>query len=137
MNTAAVVVALSRVLRGHGGGLELISDGPVPAVRFTGGPVPRLPAAREEAAYRIGQEALHNALRHAGPSVVTVAVRDGGGSLVLEVTDDGRGFDLDAPSRRFGLASMRERARAAGGRLDVRSRPGAGTTVRLEVPAGD
>jgi signal transduction histidine kinase len=107
-----------------------------PAVRFAGGPVPRLPAVREEAAYRIAQEALHNALRHAAPTVVTVAVRAGNGSVVLEVSDDGRGFDPRSPSRQFGLASMRERARAAGGRLDVLSRPGAGTTVRLEVPAG-
>lgn len=106
-----------------------------PAVRFAGGPVPRLPAVREEAAYRIAQEALHNALRHAAPSWVTVAVRAGDGSVVLEIVDDGRGFDPRAPSRQFGLASMRERARAAGGRLDVLSRPGAGTTVRLEVPA--
>ena len=107
-----------------------------PAVRFAGGPAPRLPAAHEEAAYRIAQEALHNALRHAAPRSVTVAVRAGDGSLVLEVTDDGRGFDLQAPSRQFGLASMRERARTVGGRLSVRSRPGGGTTVRLEVPAG-
>ena len=105
-----------------------------PAVAFAGGRVPRLPAAREEAAYRIAQEALHNALRHADPAQVTVSVRARNGSLVLEVADDGRGFDPQAPSRRFGLASMRDRARAAGGRLDVRSRPGAGTTVRLEVP---
>jgi signal transduction histidine kinase len=115
---------------------DLLDRVHAPAVRFAGGPVPRLPAVREEAAYRIAQEALHNALRHAAPSRVTVAVRAGDGSVVLEVVDDGRGFDPRAPSRQFGLASMRERARAAGGRLDVLSRPGAGTTVRLEVPAG-
>lgn len=107
-----------------------------PAVRFTGGPVPRLPAGHEEAAYRIAQEALHNALRHGTPKLVTVALRTRDGSLVLEVSDDGRGFDPEAPSRRLGLVSMRERARAAGGRLDVVSQPGGGTTVRLEVPTG-
>jgi signal transduction histidine kinase len=57
---------------------------------------------------------------------------------VLVVTDDGRGFDPEAAQararRRLGLASMRERAQAAGGQLAVTSRPGAGTTVRLEVP---
>ncbi|GID95643.1 GAF domain-containing protein [Amorphoplanes digitatis] len=106
-----------------------------PAVRFAGAPVPRLPAVREEAAYRIAQEAMHNALRHAEPGRVTVAVRTDDGSVVLEVTDDGRGFDPLTPTRQFGLASMRERARAAGGRLEVLSRPGAGTTVRLVVPA--
>ena len=59
---------------------------------------------------------------------------------MLVVTDDGRGFDPDDPAatarRRLGLASMRERATAVGGRLRVESRPGRGTTVRLEVPTG-
>jgi signal transduction histidine kinase len=115
---------------------ELLDRVHRPAVKFTGGPVPRLPAAREEAAYRIAQEALHNALRHAAAALVTVTVQAVDGSMVLEVTDDGHGFDPAGPSRRSGLASMRDRARAAGGRLAVLSRPGAGTTVRLEVPAG-
>ena len=65
-----------------------------------------------------------------------MAIQAANGSVVLEISDDGRGFDPATPSRQFGLASMRDRARAAGGRLKVRSRPGAGTTVRLEVPAG-
>jgi signal transduction histidine kinase len=116
--------------------VELLDRVHRPVVTFTGGPAPRLPAAREEAAYRIAQEALHNALRHAAPALVTVTVRASNGSVVLEVTDDGRGFDPAAPARQSGLASMRDRARAAGGRLIVRSRPGSGTTVRLEVPAG-
>jgi signal transduction histidine kinase len=108
-----------------------------PAVTFRGDPVPRLPAAHEEAVYRIAQEALHNALRHGAPSEVTVTLRAEDHTLVLEVADDGRGFDPAAPSRRLGLASMRERARAAGGRLDVVSGPGAGTRVRLEVPTNE
>ena len=115
--------------------VEVLDRAHRPAVRFAGEPVPRLPPAREEAAYRIAQEALHNALRHAEASAVTVAVRSGDASVVLEVTDDGRGFDPGTPSRQYGLASMRERARAVGGRLRVRSEPGAGTSVRLEVPA--
>ncbi|UQU61594.1 GAF domain-containing sensor histidine kinase [Couchioplanes caeruleus] len=119
-------------LRKH---VEVLDRAHRPAVRFAGGPVPRLTPEREEAVYRVGQEALHNALRHADASVVTVAVHAGERSVVLEVTDDGRGFDPGTPSRQYGLASMRERARAAGGRLRVRSAPGAGTTVRLEVPA--
>jgi signal transduction histidine kinase len=105
-----------------------------PTVTFTGDPVPRLPAGREEAVYRIAQEAMHNALRHGAPARVGVTLRTENHALVLEVADDGRGFDPAEPSRRLGLASMRERARAAGGRLDVVSTPGAGTTVRLEVP---
>jgi signal transduction histidine kinase len=108
------------------------------AVRFVGGTVPRLAAAAEGAAYRIAQEALHNALRHGTPSTVDVRVGVDGGVVSLEVADDGRGFDPGpaGSSGRLGLASMRDRARAAGGRLEVRSAPGAGTVVRLLLPVG-
>jgi len=105
-------------------------------VRFVGRPVPRLlPPEREEAVYRIAQEALHNALRHGSPRTVTVDLANGAGAVALTVTDDGAGFDPAAARRTLGLASMRERARAAGGRLEVQSRPGGGTTVRLTVPS--
>jgi signal transduction histidine kinase len=85
---------------------------------------------------RIAQEALHNAVRHAGASRVVVRLREG---PVLEVIDDGAGFDPADPelrSRHLGLTSMEERARRLGGRLEIRSAPGQGTTVRLEVPGG-
>jgi signal transduction histidine kinase len=108
------------------------------AVRFSGGPVPRLTAAAEGAAYRIAQEALHNALRHGSPSTVEIRLDASGGAVRLEVVDDGRGFDPGpaGAAGRLGLASMRDRARAAGGRLELRSSPGAGTTVRLLLPVG-
>jgi signal transduction histidine kinase len=108
------------------------------AVRFSGGPVPRLTAAAEEAAYRTAQEALHNALRHGSPSTVEIRLDASGGAVRLEVVDDGRGFDPGpaGAAGRLGLASMRDRARAAGGRLELRSSPGAGTTVRLLLPVG-
>jgi signal transduction histidine kinase len=118
---------------------ELLDRVHTARVRFTAGPVPRLPAGREQAVYRIAQEALHNALRHASPGRVDVRLAARGRSLVLEVADDGAGFDPDtagSAGRRLGLASMRERARAAGATLAVRSRPGGGTTVRLEVATG-
>jgi signal transduction histidine kinase len=109
------------------------------AVRFRGRPVPGLSAAGQEAAYRIAQEALHNALRHGHPGQVTVTLSEEDGAAVLEITDDGGGFDADArpdgeAGRRLGLMSMRERAHAVGGRLTVTSRPGGGATVRLVVP---
>jgi signal transduction histidine kinase len=87
---------------------------------------------------RIAHEALGNALRHAGASVIRVSV-SGGQSVRLVVADDGTGFDLDATVRtsgRLGLTSMRERAEALGGTLDLRTAPGRGTTVTVEVPAG-
>ncbi len=94
-------------------------------------------AAVEGDAFRIAQEALHNALRHAGArAVIAVTVRCEPGHLELTVIDDGSGFDsgaADLRARRLGLTTMAERARAAGGTLAIASAPGAGTTVRLEV----
>jgi signal transduction histidine kinase len=107
-------------------------------VRFRGCPVPRLPGGREEAVYRIAQEAVHNALRHGEPRRVDVELSTQDGKLVLVVSDDGHGFDPAAASarlrRRLGIASMADRAGAVGGRLTLDSRPGKGTVVRLEVP---
>lgn len=101
------------------------------------GPAPRLSAQREEVAYRIAQEALHNALRHSDAESIRIRLSNQDGLVELTISDDGLGFDLEAAQaiaqRRLGLASMRERALAAAGRLMVESRPGAGTTVRLEL----
>jgi len=97
--------------------------------------VPPLDPATEVAVYRVAQEALHNALRHSGGRCVTVSVSGAARKVVLEVTDDGSGFDpLAAQGKGLGLASMRERAATAGGTVRVRSAPGQGTTVRLEAP---
>jgi signal transduction histidine kinase len=90
---------------------------------------------------RVAQEALANALRHArGARRVVVRLgRGGDGGVVLEVADDGAGFDPDDPDlrgRHLGLTSMETRAARIGGRLAIGSAPGAGTTVRLEVPGG-
>ena len=94
---------------------------------------------RDGEVLRIAQEALQNALRHAGAKRIAVRLRGDDAGLVLEIEDDGRGFDPHARglrSRRLGLTSMEERAERLGGWLEIRSAPGAGTTVRLEVGAG-
>jgi signal transduction histidine kinase len=96
----------------------------------------RLAPRAEGEVFRIAQEALHNALRHAGADHIEVTLDARDGVLALTVADDGAGFDATAPglrARRLGLTSMEERARALGGTLAVESRPGAGTRVRLEV----
>jgi signal transduction histidine kinase len=87
--------------------------------------------------FRVAQEALRNALRHARPQQVRVELHAENGGTRLTVVDDGCGFD---PSARrdhasLGLASMRERVALLGGRLEVRSQPGQGTSVTAWVPA--
>jgi signal transduction histidine kinase len=93
-------------------------------------------AAIEADVFRIAQEALHNALRHAQAGRIEVRLRSDAGRLRLTVSDDGIGFDrATVRARHLGLTTMAERARAAGGTLEIESAPGAGTTVRLEVPS--
>ena len=104
-------------------------------VRFRASEIPALGAGREAAAYRIAQEALHNALRHSGASEIEISLHRTARRVVLAVTDDGRGFAPDAPASGLGLASMRERAAAAGAMLSVDSAPGSGTRVTLTLPA--
>lgn len=85
--------------------------------------------------WRVAQEAVRNALRHAHPSTIAVTVRSDGKKLVLEVVDDGVGFAADAApaADRYGLRGMSSLVRDSGGRLEVRSSAGEGTAVRLEV----
>lgn len=93
---------------------------------------------RDQEVLRIAQEAIQNSLRHAGAQRVRVRLGQRDGSLALDVSDDGSGFRPDDPelrSRRLGLTSMEERAARLGGRLAIRSAPGEGTEVSLEVPA--
>jgi signal transduction histidine kinase len=94
---------------------------------------------RDHEVLRIAQEAVQNALRHAGATRVTVRLGTGDGGLELEVADDGIGFDpgdSELRGRRLGLTSMEERSARIGGRLEIDSAPGRGTAVRLEVPDG-
>ncbi|MCW2996964.1 MAG: sensor histidine kinase [Solirubrobacterales bacterium] len=82
--------------------------------------------------YRVVQESLSNVARHACARHITVTVQREGARGVVRVSDDGRGIDPQA-SRGHGLAGMRERARQAGGRLEVLTTPGGGTTIELEL----
>jgi signal transduction histidine kinase len=91
--------------------------------------------AGSEALYRVAQEALTNARRHADAGLVRVAVRSRGDDAVLEVEDDGRGFEPESTSG-GGLGGMRERLAALGGSVRVESSPGHGTRITASVPAG-
>ncbi|MFL5944034.1 MAG: GAF domain-containing protein [Gaiellaceae bacterium] len=95
----------------------------------------RVPADVETTVYRIVQEALTNIVKHAGANKVSILLVRREDSVTAIVEDDGRGFDPDAvDSERLGLTGMRERVELHDGRLTVEAAPGAGTTVRVEVP---
>ncbi len=85
-------------------------------------------------AYRIVQEALTNAARHAQPQKVRVTLRAEEHRLTIQVHDDGAGFDPKSGASSTGILTMQERARAAGGRLDIQSAPGKGARVTFECP---
>jgi signal transduction histidine kinase len=127
------VAVIDRARSAHGG----------PRVRFACGPAQSLPPTHDQVVLRVAQEALHNALKHAGASRIDVslhAITTGPERLVggvkLVVRDDGKGFDPEAAGRGLGLVSMRERADSVGGRLTVRTQEGTGTVIELEVPGG-
>ena len=84
------------------------------------------------ALYRIVQEAVNNAERHARVTEATVTLRSVGGAVIAEIRDEGCGFEFDGHT---GLTSMRERAALVGGSITVDTAPGSGTTIRVTVPA--
>jgi signal transduction histidine kinase len=102
----------------------------------------RLPPDLEIACFRMVQEALTNAVRHAQAEQVYVELRRGQGEVQLVVRDDGVGFDVQAALERathgesLGLLGMRERVSLAGGQIDIVSTPGYGSEVRARFPVG-
>ena len=108
-------------------------DGRTVELNLSGDPR-RLPSDCELGLYRIAQEALNNADKHAGGRSIRVCLSFTHDGVVLAVSDDGRGFVRDDTDRSLGLAGMRERASLMGGELGVESAPGRGTTVRATVP---
>ena len=102
----------------------------------------RLPPAFETAVFRVCQEAMTNIARHASAETVLVQARAEGGALVVEIEDDGTGFDpaqvaRDTGRPHFGLLGIRERVELLGGKLMVDSAPGRGTRLHVEVPLPD
>jgi two-component system sensor histidine kinase UhpB len=108
------------------------APGPTKVVLTAEGMDGRLPREVELALYRVAQEALTNVRRHAGAEHAWVRLRQAGSRVVLEIEDNGRGFDPARDGSRtsgLGLPGMRERMALVGGRLEVRSEPGRGTVV--------
>jgi signal transduction histidine kinase len=100
----------------------------------------RFASSVEIALFRLAQEALTNVRRHAGVKAARLRLERTASTLVLEVEDDGRGFDLTAPEQcerageHMGLLSMQERIAQIGGTFELRSRRGVGTLIRAVVP---
>jgi signal transduction histidine kinase/ligand-binding sensor domain-containing protein len=96
-----------------------------------------LPPGTEREILRIAQEAIHNVRKHAGARHLSVQLEYGPAEIALDVRDDGQGFAPDQGSKagHYGLTGMRERAATIGGKLEITSEPGSGTTVRLRVHA--
>jgi signal transduction histidine kinase len=114
---------------------EQVSGAGLPVeLRVEGEPVP-LPPGVDLSAYRIVQEALTNALKHAGPARARVVVRYGTRELELEIADDGRGpAATNVSGSGHGLVGMRERAALFGGHIEGAEQPGGGFTVRATLP---
>jgi two-component system sensor histidine kinase UhpB len=118
-----------------GGLVEQLARGEIEARLAVDGDFSDLGDDAQLVVYRVAQEGLSNAARHSGAGRIEVRLRraeDGG--VALEVADDGRGFAFDESERGLGIGGMRERALLVGGELTIESRPGAGTTVHLDVP---
>lgn len=103
-------------------------------VEIAPGVAERLDGPRAEAAYYIAADALGNIARHARARHASLRFFEDDAAIVLEVSDDGVGFDYESATSGHGLGNMRERAFAVGGTLRVESRPGHGARVRLELP---
>jgi len=95
----------------------------------------RLPPLLQATVFRIVREAITNARRHGHAQQIEIRLTDVADNLVIEVQDDGRGFDPDAvPHSRYGLEGIRERAKLFGGGATIESKPGKGTRITVKLP---
>ena len=115
--------------------LEQVRAAGLPVELTVEGAPAELPPGVDLSAYRIVQEALTNALKHAGPAQARVTVRYGEGELELEIADDGTGSG-DGKGSGHGLIGMRERVSVYGGELHAGHRPGGGYALRARLPLG-
>jgi two-component system, NarL family, sensor histidine kinase UhpB len=117
--------------------LRMERQGAMRVLRELEGGLPPLSPEIELVIYRVAQEALTNAFRHAEASQVRVALGRAGGNVTLTVADDGRGLPAQIPTPASGLAGMRERAILIGAEIEIDSAAGEGVEVRLAVTAND
>ena len=97
-------------------------------------PEPPLSLEKKQVLYRIAQESLHNIRKHARASHVDVRLSMTEDRILLEIGDNGRGFEPSNPTTGFGLQSMQERVQQVEGIFELESAPGTGTRIRIQVP---
>jgi two-component system NarL family sensor kinase len=118
---------------------EANDAGPTAVELRVGGAASPLPEEVKTALFRVSQEALSNVAKHAGASRVELILTFAAEGVALDISDDGRGFEVDAiqldPHRGIGLRNMRERLASIGGTFEVHATPGAGTLLLAKVPA--
>jgi len=95
--------------------------------------LPDLPNDTEDALYHIALEALNNIVKHSESTTATITFANNGEYLVMEISDNGKGFDMNRRQEGLGLSNMRERGQMLGGEVEVHSTPGKGTRVRVEI----
>ncbi len=113
---------------------RMSKDGRVNVVTYCGDGVMTIPPRIKDTLFRIGQEAIANSIRHAGPSTIRIRVHHHRPSICLSVEDDGVGFVTDGNYTGFGLVGMRNRADSISATLVIRSTLGSGTQVEVMAP---
>ena len=131
----AIALAPQPSLRELDGLVEQMQAAGLPVQVAIEGEARELPSSVDLSAYRIAQEALTNALKHAGPARARILLRYGADDLELEITDDGPGTG-DGTGPGYGLVGMRERVSVYGGELQAGRRPGGGYALRVRLPLG-
>jgi signal transduction histidine kinase len=113
---------------------SMVAGGSIRVTASTSGEAYSIPVRISDTLFRIGQESLANAVRHANPTFLLISLVYGESSLQLLVEDDGKGFFVDADSVGFGIRGMRKRADTISAELKIQSTPGRGTEVRVIAP---
>jgi two-component system sensor histidine kinase UhpB len=114
---------------------EFLEQNGVAVTTTVGGDIEPLPPDTALCLYRVAQESLRNVVKHSGARSANLTLLRNGDSIEFRIVDHGTGFDQDRKRDGLGLVSMEERVRLLGGSLEVKSQPGAGTELRVYVPA--
>jgi signal transduction histidine kinase len=113
---------------------SMVAGGPIQVIATSSGEPCRIPVRISDTLFRIGQEALANAVRHASPSVLRISLVYGSNFLQLNIEDDGKGFVVDSQRMGFGIRGMQNRADNISGNLEIRGIAGSGTSIKATAP---